>query len=336
MITPPSATQQRALDALSGRRFFKLICGGSFTDADRVSALTRIYTEAGIDCIDIAPDPQVLAAVERGFAGAPEPPLVMVSIPLDPDPHFRKIDLIEPDCILCGACVPICPTDALALNEKLDISQPACYGCGRCVDICPTEALALHPFQQDMAILSSVLGNPWVEAVEIHTGHADPYMLPDFLSRFGRLLSGKIIALCFRPDSIPAERWLPFLIELDAFVRQNSLSPLIIQVDGAPMSGSDNPDASLPALRSAVLFREFAGDRFPLITVSGGINAHTAKYLKAPEYAFIAGAGMGTVARRHVWDALETPQADRTAVERATGLVRPFQTPATSGIIGTG
>lgn len=340
MPQPPSITQQRALDALTGRRFFKLICGGSFTDSDKVENLARVYSKAGIDCIDIAPDRAVLAAVEAGLAGIPEPPLerplIMVSIPLDPDPHFRKIDLIEPDCILCGECVPVCPTDAIALNEGLEISQPACYGCGRCVDACPTEALVLHPFQQDMDTLSAVLGYPLVEAVEIHTGYADPYMLPDFLNRVGPLLSGKAIALCFRPDSVPVERWLPFLIELDAFVTEHSPLPLIIQIDGAPMSGSDDPAASLPALKAAVLFRDLAGDRFPVITLSGGINAHTADFLKDPEYAFIAGVGMGTVARRHVWDALETPQADQGAVARAAGLVRPFQNPRASGIIGAG
>lgn len=306
-----SPAQKRAYGALEEKRYFKLICGGSFTDASKVEALTAVYARAGVDCIDMAPEPSLIASVESVYASLPPEllkPLVMVSIPLDPDPHFRKIDLLDPACIVCNACIPVCPTDAIAEGTsglvKLEIDQPLCYGCGRCVAVCPTDALVLHPIYAD-ASFQEVLSHPLVEAVEIHSRHMDPYMLKDFLARFRGLLYGKVISVCFRPDQIDTAQWLAFLQQLQA----QTAWPLILQADGQPMSGSEAPDASLPALAAARLLFETTGSEFPLITLSGGINEDTARYLQEPAHRFISGVGMGTVARRKVWPFLDAPES---------------------------
>ena len=46
-------------------------------------------------------------------------------------------------CIDCGACVSLCPTDALHLDEKglLEYSLERCLGCGLCIDACPRGAI---------------------------------------------------------------------------------------------------------------------------------------------------------------------------------------------------
>lgn len=92
----------------------------------------------------------------------------------------------------------------------------------------------------------------------------------------------------------------------------------ILQIDGQPMSGSDDPDSSLPSLAAAreVLDQRPDDLRDLHVTISGGINADTAAYLRQPAHGFIAGVGMGTVARRHVWQALQSGdegQAQRLA-----------------------
>lgn len=342
-ITPKQA---QAIHALKQHRFFKLICGGSFTETSKVSALTSLYRTAGADCIDIAPDIKVLEAVLQGVelsnthhTSNISPPLVMVSIPLDPDPHFQKIELVEPNCILCGACVPVCPTEALTLSPKiLDIHQPLCYGCSRCAAVCPTEALLLHPFYQEDQ-MRAVLSHPFVDAVEIHTHHADPYMLPDFLGRFGDLLVGKLISLCFRPADVPESSWLPFLKHLQAYFYERQPDfPLIVQIDGNPMSGTDLPETSLPALVSARHFYasiQKHGSQYDLnglyITISGGINHHTARFLQTTDYAFIHGIGMGTIARQTVWNDITDPPYgygktySDTGLQKAQAIVRLFK-----------
>jgi ferredoxin len=46
-------------------------------------------------------------------------------------------------CFACGACVAVCPTDALFLADTHLEVKDACTGCGRCAKICPVQALSL-------------------------------------------------------------------------------------------------------------------------------------------------------------------------------------------------
>jgi NAD-dependent dihydropyrimidine dehydrogenase PreA subunit len=48
-------------------------------------------------------------------------------------------------CTGCGDCVPVCPTDCLALAGQTPwLPRPGdCISCGVCVLICPAEALRL-------------------------------------------------------------------------------------------------------------------------------------------------------------------------------------------------
>jgi ferredoxin len=338
---------RRLWDALLARRFFKLIGGGSLTERDKMASVAEAYALAGADCIDIAPDLGVVAAVvERltrlsltrelavnhlgqisgetalGLQGASTKfrrPAIMVSLPLDPDPHFRKIELAEPDCIRCGLCLPVCPTEALTLPEALAISQSLCYGCGRCVPVCPTDALSLLPFQVESQI-EAVLQHPAVSAVEIHSRYIDPYMLEAFWIRWEPLLRDKLISLCFRPETVPLAQWMAFY----QMAERLSPLPVMLQIDGAPMSGNDDPEASRPALESAVsvLSAFDATDLLaPPVTISGGINEHTARWLQeSPAYARIAGVGMGTIARKRVWTL-----SPETASVRAASVVGLFR-----------
>jgi formate hydrogenlyase subunit 6/NADH:ubiquinone oxidoreductase subunit I len=46
-------------------------------------------------------------------------------------------------CIDCGACISLCPTDALHINgkERLEFSYETCIGCLLCLDSCPRFAI---------------------------------------------------------------------------------------------------------------------------------------------------------------------------------------------------
>lgn len=48
-------------------------------------------------------------------------------------------------CHECGACVAVCPPDALFLSHHLTVNQETCTGCDRCVKYCPVQALQLVP-----------------------------------------------------------------------------------------------------------------------------------------------------------------------------------------------
>ncbi|MBL8133850.1 MAG: 4Fe-4S binding protein [Anaerolineae bacterium] len=49
-------------------------------------------------------------------------------------------------CLACGACVAVCPPDALFLQGlRLTVDQATCTDCDRCAAMCPVGALSLVP-----------------------------------------------------------------------------------------------------------------------------------------------------------------------------------------------
>ena len=52
------------------------------------------------------------------------------------------IVIINDKCDFCGACVAVCPVDAIELAEaRIEIIQPRCIDCELCVWVCPVETL---------------------------------------------------------------------------------------------------------------------------------------------------------------------------------------------------
>jgi MinD superfamily P-loop ATPase len=56
------------------------------------------------------------------------------------------IPLIEKEsCTGCGACVEVCPPQALFLkDEKVEIQEEFCEECGFCAAECPVEAIRIN------------------------------------------------------------------------------------------------------------------------------------------------------------------------------------------------
>ena len=48
-------------------------------------------------------------------------------------------------CVACGACVEICPMDALTQDDagQIQFTTMRCIGCGLCVGVCPTNAMQI-------------------------------------------------------------------------------------------------------------------------------------------------------------------------------------------------
>lgn len=49
---------------------------------------------------------------------------------------------INDDCICCGSCAGICPTDIISEGDgKYVINAEQCVECGACADACPMGAI---------------------------------------------------------------------------------------------------------------------------------------------------------------------------------------------------
>jgi len=53
------------------------------------------------------------------------------------------IQIIEHKCVGCGACVKVCPYEAITVEDKLAIINDKCTLCGACVESCPFDAIVL-------------------------------------------------------------------------------------------------------------------------------------------------------------------------------------------------
>ncbi len=51
------------------------------------------------------------------------------------------IKIIEDKCTACGACVDVCPQDAITIDEVAIVDHDACVDCGACIDECPNDAI---------------------------------------------------------------------------------------------------------------------------------------------------------------------------------------------------
>ncbi len=51
--------------------------------------------------------------------------------------------VISDECVACGSCLEVCPTEAIIEGEeKYSIDPEKCTDCGACVEVCPTDAIS--------------------------------------------------------------------------------------------------------------------------------------------------------------------------------------------------
>ena len=69
------------------------------------------------------------------------------SIGVTIQPLSKDIKRDDSKCTHCGACVPICPTEALVtdpVTRKVLFYNDKCIACELCIKACPPRAMELH------------------------------------------------------------------------------------------------------------------------------------------------------------------------------------------------
>ncbi len=318
-----------ALESLRSHQWFKLICGASFQHLPAIRNLALVYTLAGADCIDMAPDPAVITAARTGIAAAKlldqnvNSPLVMVSFNAGEDPHFRKAKFNPDSCPSeCDRpCIPLCPTNAI--NNISGVIENLCYGCGRCLPVCPSQIIYTQEQIYKPELIATKLGKS-IDAIEIHTNSEYLAEFRNLWQSLGELIPNlQVVAVSF-PDSKNLKEYLMTLLE----IMQPAPRQLIWQTDGRPMSGDIGDGATRAAL---LLGKKVLDFNLPtgFVQLAGGTNGSTVNKLRSLNLP-ISGVAYGGYARKLVADLFdqlpsdrleEYPQILEEAVARAKNLV---------------
>lgn len=59
---------------------------------------------------------------------------------------IKKARILRKDCVACGACVNVCPVNAVSIYKGIwaDVDQEKCIGCSKCEKICPPSAITME------------------------------------------------------------------------------------------------------------------------------------------------------------------------------------------------
>lgn len=297
-------TKNHVIEALQEKRFFKLVCGASLTDTKMIEDLSFIFTLAGAHVIDLAPTADVIFAAKRGVEKAlqfPDSPalqlipMLMASIQLDKDPHFRKVEVDYNTCDLCGACIKVCPTEAFKIeNRQFIYSSERCYGCGICPSYCHVNALKMTDTKPTPKETLKEMISLGIKSIEFHFGE-NYQKLNEIWDEIKDLIKG-LDLLSFSIGS-------RLLNKKDIKKAANLCyrlagSGIILQCDGTPMSGGikhkgNNTDS--PSLEVAKIIQE---ENLPVyLQISGGTNQNS--YMKAIETGLnINGVAIGSYGRK--------------------------------------
>lgn len=316
-----------------------------------IRELVLVYALAGVDCIDVAADPAVIAAAQAGLELARklrsefsppslrhhQGPWLMISLNDGEDPHFRKASFNPHACPTdCPRpCQSICPTNAIRFNTSQiqsshGVITDLCYGCGRCLPICPIDNIIAtsHRITPDTLI---PLIRTQVDAIEIHTQVGRQAAFQQLWINIQSWCSHlKVVAIScpYQPGVIS------YLQDLYQIIQPHTQS-IIWQTDGRPMSGDIGKGTTQAAIRFA---REVLASTLPgYIQLAGGTNQYTVEKVRAlgllksstpqvqsPSAHFpqrsIAGIAYGSYARKLIMPFLNdpsTPDQSPSTIESA-------------------
>jgi len=283
------------LNSLREGNWFKLICGASFQHLPAVRNLTLAYALAGVDCIDVAADPAVIAMAQEALQVAGKlttaaqeqglqisgKPWLMVSLNDGEDPHFRKAqfnpNLCPADCP--RPCETICPAQAIVFQNTNEVSsgviEQRCYGCGRCLPVCPSQLIYTRSYVSSRSAIAQLILETGIDALEIHTqvGHFTDFQL------LWKVIDPWVYRLKLIAISCPDDEGLiDYLWALYQLIAPLPCA-LVWQTDGRPMSG----DIGIGTTRATVkLSEKVLAAKLPgYVQLAGGTNYHTVAKLEA-------------------------------------------------------
>ena len=312
-------------------RYFKVVCGAGNEDAEEVYRLCIVYCLAGALGIDVSASVKVVKAAMLGVDKAielsdmlkievPIRPFINVSVGLKGDPHVRKARIIKENCTDCGLCFEHCEQEAIEESLHIVLSH-RCIGCGKCADVCDFDAVEFYTNKVDFRDILPRCIEAGAENLELHAIiDNDESVLRDW-KIINEILPEQFVSMCLDRSQLSDSHFLKRVKE----AKEISGDRLIIQADGAPMSGGkDNYNATLQAVACADIIQK--SSILPKVLISGGTNSNSGKLSKLCDLT-VHGISIGTFARNLVREEIRVPDFDsnlkaiHTAVKKANHLV---------------
>lgn len=268
-----------------------------------------VYTLGGANGFDVSATPSVVDACVDGINKAYDlaekfnktiltKPFITVSVGMPGDHHVRKAFIVD-DCVDCGLCIPVCPTDAIP--ENYDIIREICIGCGNCEAVCPPKVAAIR-YEHNAKKLEVILPEcirAGAENIELHAAVADDGAIMEEWKVVCDAQPNNFVSMCLDRLHLSNHHFLDRI----RGAKNIAGDRLIIQADGVPMSGgNDNFNTTLQAVATAdVVYTELIKKELKLfkklpVLLSGGTNSKTGEMAKLCNVPY-AGVSIGTHAR---------------------------------------
>ena len=227
-------------------------------------------------------------------------PFITVSVGMPGDHHVRKAFIVD-DCVDCGKCIPVCPTDAIP--DNFEIIQEKCIGCGNCEAICPPKVAAIRYKHNDKE-LADILPEcmaAGAENIELHAAVPGDERILEEWQVVSAAQPNNYISMCLDRFHLSNMH----LIERIRAAYEISGERTLIQADGVPMSGGkDDYNTTLQAISIADVIQKnlkAVDKRFVKLPIllSGGTNGQTAELARLCGVPY-QGVSLGTHARKIV------------------------------------
>lgn len=318
-------------DKLSNHQFHKLIIGAALKDYQTIEDYAYYFSHAGADVIDISAFPHSIISANQGIKEAIKEnpslvePLIMVSVNIGQDPHFRRIELNETNCTECLACVPECPSDAFVIlrntcatsgshsvphqnpDASLSMTPPTydslsynpdlCFGCGLCLPSCHFDALEFKSWSAFDPKSLSDLQKLGARAIEIHLNN-DLEAFKNFYINMNTNFELESFCIGSAQMSEAELRQAALTIIETVQNKHGTERPFIIQVDGRPMSGASQNSTDQDSIDAAKSIIDLQSEQV-FIQLAGGVTEQT--FNKAFKQGLkINGVAIGSYARKKI------------------------------------